>query len=127
MRVDLVRCYVTERLDFHKVVFTDESWFTLDGNDSNKTWCKIGRPILNHRPYKGGSIMVWGAMTYTGRILLRKIEGSLNSEKYCDIMTKDVIPSLKSEMESFLLQQYNAPCHNVHKGTGYRNFKLAAS
>ena len=56
--------------------------------------------------------MVRGAMTHTGRILLRKIEGSQNSEKYCDLMTKDVIPSLKSEMESFLLQQDNAPCHN---------------
>ena len=37
VRVDLVRCYITERIDFHKVVFTDESRFTLDGNDSNKT------------------------------------------------------------------------------------------
>ena len=112
MRVGLVRCYITERIDFHKVVFKDESRFTLDGNDSNKTWSKIGRPILNRRPYKGESIMVWGTMTYTGRILLRKIEGSLNSEKYCDLMTKDFIPSLKSEMEFFLLQQDNAPCHN---------------
>ena len=37
VRVDLVRCYITERIDFHKIVFTDESRFTLDGNNSNKT------------------------------------------------------------------------------------------
>ena len=28
-------------IDFHKVVFTDESRFTLDGNDSNKQGCGV--------------------------------------------------------------------------------------
>ena len=45
-------------------------------------------------------------------IAKKKIEGSLNSEKFCDLLTKDIIPNLKSEMEYFILQQDNAPYHN---------------
>jgi len=110
-RVKMVRSYITQRIDFHKVVFTDESRFSLDGNDNYHTWSKNSRPIVNRRPYKGGSIMVWGAMTYTGQLLLRIIEGNLNSEKYCDLLRDDIFPVLKSSMESFIFQQDNAPCH----------------
>ena len=56
--------------------------------------------------------MIWSAMTHTGELLLRKVEGSLNSENFCNLLTKDIIPSLKSETEYFILQQNNAPCHN---------------
>ena len=113
MRVQITRSYITERIDFHKVVFTDECRFTLDGNDNVKTWSKKNQGIVNRQPYKGGSIMIWSTMTHTGALLLRKVEGSLNSEKFCDLLTKDIIPSLKSEMEYFILQQDNAQCHNI--------------
>ena len=85
------------------MAFTDECRFTLDGNDNVKSWCKKNPEIVNRRLYKGGSIMIWGAMTHRGAFLLIKVEGSLNSEKYCDLPTKDIIPSLKSEMEFFYL------------------------
>ena len=112
MRVQIVKSYITERINFHKVAFTDECRFTLDGNDNVNSWSKKNPEIVNRRPYKGGSIIIWGTMTHTGALLLRKVEGSLNSEKYCDLLTKDIIPSLKSEIESFILQQDNVPCHN---------------
>ena len=66
MRVQIVRSYITELIDFHKVVFTDEIGFTLDGNDNVKTWFKKNKGIVNRQPYKGESIMIWGAMTHTG-------------------------------------------------------------
>ena len=36
----LFQIAITERIDFHKVVSTDEIGFTLDSNDNVKTWCK---------------------------------------------------------------------------------------
>ena len=56
--------------------------------------------------------MVWGAITYTGQLLLRMIEGSLNSEKYCHILTNYIFLSLNATMKSFIFQQNNAPYHN---------------
>ena len=106
LRVEIVWSYITQPIYFHKVVFTDESRFSLDGNDNFKTWA------LKKRPYKGGSIMVWGAITYTGQLLLRRIEGSLNSEKYYRILTNDIFTSLKATIESFIFQHNNALCHN---------------
>ena len=108
-RKKIVRNYITERIDFHKVTFTYQYRLTLDGNDNVKSWSKKNLEIVNRRPYKEGSIMIWDAMTHTDALLIRKVEGSLNSEKYCDLLTKDINPSLKSEMESFILQQDNVP------------------
>jgi len=85
LRVEIVRSYITQRIDFHKVVFTDESRFSLDGNDNFKTWALKSRPVIHRRPYKGGFIMVWGAITYTDQLLL-----SRNSEKYCRLLTNDI-------------------------------------
>ena len=110
-RVKIVRTYITQRIDFHKVVFTDESRFSLDGNDNYHRWSKNSRLVLNRRPYKGGSIMIWGAITYTGQLILRKVEGTLNSEKYCDLLIDDIFPILRSSIDSFIFQQDNAPCH----------------
>ena len=50
-------------------------------------------------------------MTYSGQLLLRKIERTLDSKKYCDLLIEDICPALKSEIESFILQQDNDPCH----------------
>ena len=36
-RVKIVKKYITQRIDFHKVVFTDVSRFSLDGNDNSNT------------------------------------------------------------------------------------------
>jgi len=49
---------------------------------------------------------------YIGQLLLRMIEGLLNSEKYYRLLTNDIFPSLKATIESFIFQQDNAPCHN---------------
>ena len=76
---------ITKKDAGSKVAFTDECRFTLDGNDNVKSWSKKNPEIVNQRPYKGESIIIWGAITHTGALLLRKVEGSLNSEKYCDL------------------------------------------
>ena len=88
--VEIVRSYITQRIDFHKVVFTEEFRFSLDGNNNFKTLVVKIQPIINWWSFKGGSLMVWPAITYTGSLLTRRVEGSLNSEKYCRLLTNDM-------------------------------------
>lgn len=57
---------------WENVIFTDESKFNLHGPDGTKRgWRRPGSQLLEHHVRKvvkfgGGSIMVWGAITYHG-------------------------------------------------------------
>jgi len=43
--------------------------------------------------------------------MLRKIEGTLTFTKYCELLEKDVLPTLKANFEDYRLQQDNARPH----------------
>ena len=52
-------------------------------------------PTVKHG---GGSVMVWGCMSAAGTGVLQFIEGTMNSNMYCDILKQSIIPSLYSNM-----------------------------
>lgn len=110
-RVRIVRNWIRAKLDPDLVVFTDESRFSLDGNDSLRSWMNKNNHILPKRPYRGGSLMVWGAISKSGEIILRRIYGKLNSEKYCNLMETDILPYLNKSIRTYIFQQDNASCH----------------
>ena len=56
-------------------------------------------------------IMVWGCIFWCGLLMLRKIEGTLTSAKYCELLEKDVFPTLKAYFEDYWLQQDNTRPH----------------
>ena len=87
-RVDTVRKMIYEKIDMDQVIFSDECKFTLDGNDGSKTWVTKINKRRRKRRFKGGSVMVWGCITRSGLIILRKVKGSLTSAKYCSSNTK---------------------------------------
>lgn len=114
-RVEIVRGWFCSKLDPDEIVFTDESRFSLDGNDSMLSWTdgnSYSRPL---RPFKGGSIMIWGAIAKTGLVIIRKITGTLNSEKYCNLLEHDVLPILNVKLGPYIFQQDNASCHVSRK------------
>jgi transposase len=111
VRVNQVEQWITDKIDFDKVVFSDESRFTLDGNDSLRSWMNKNTKSQSRRPFQGGSVMVWGCMARCGLLLLRKIEGNINSLSYCKLMEEDVLPSLNEKLGSFIFQQDNARPH----------------
>ena len=58
------------------------------------------------------TVMIWGCVTYHGFRKLQKINGNLNSEKYKEILKRnlpDVINSFHGD--EYVFQQDNAPCH----------------
>lgn len=110
-RVKIVRNWIRTKLDPDLVVFTDESRFSLDGNDSMYSWMDKNDFNLERRPFGGGSVMVWGAILKSGKIILRRIVGTLNSEKYCSLMENDILPLLNNTIRTYIFQQDNASCH----------------
>lgn len=98
-------------MDPDQIIFSDESRFSLDGSDCMYSWTKGNDYFKQMRPFKGGSIMIWGAIAKSGLIIIRKIKGTLNSEKYCKLMENDIIPILNDHLGTYIFQQDNATCH----------------
>lgn len=89
-------------------IFTDESRFELFRHKIRR-WAKV-RPEIGV-PKFGPSLMVWGGISYKGKTKLIMIRGTINSEKYQDIMS-EAEPSIKTLFPRyFTFQQDNAPCH----------------
>jgi len=65
--------------------------------------------------------MVWGCFSKDGTGALEIVEGTMNSEKYINILKKNLLP-LMNECHSFgidIFQQDNAPCHKPKSVTSF--------
>ncbi|GBC31699.2 IS630 family transposase [Rhizophagus irregularis DAOM 181602=DAOM 197198] len=115
--------------DWKKVVWSDESRFTLFQNDGKiRVWrlqeekyninCLV--PTMKHG---GGGIMMWGCFSWYGLGPLVRIDGRINSERYIeDILGYHVVPFLEEfeeENGEYFFQQDNAP---IHTSARTRNF-----
>ena len=116
-RISITRSYIENRIDWTKVVFTDEKYFTLVGNDSYYTWKSKGINYFKARNFlKSTGIMIWGALFYNGTLSFRIVSGTINSEKYIEILKTSLIPMTKlNASHDFVLQQDNCRVHTSHK------------
>jgi transposase len=99
---------------------SDESQFTLFRSDGRiRVWrlpkekydvdCVV--PTVKHG---GGGVMVWGCFTWESLGPLVRAEGTINSQKYIDIMKANLIPfmqGLEGEIVDYEYQQDNASVH----------------
>ena len=79
------------------------------------SWMDKNNFYLPKRPFGGGSLMIWGAIAKSGKIIIRRINGILNSDKYCSMMEKDILPLLNRSVRTYIFQQDNASCHVSRK------------
>ena len=102
------------------VIFTDECKISKYGPDGNKhVWQKPGAQLLDHHviptvKFGGGSVMVWGVITYYGAGKLLFINSSMNSELYVAILELGYAGTLEMhgfDFSSSILQQENDPKH----------------
>ena len=105
--------------DWKRVVWSDESRFTLFRSDGRVwVWRLPGErlmpecvvPTVKHG---GGGAMFWGCFSWYGVGPLVVVPGNLNSEKYCDILDNEMLPTmwrLYGDSEA-LFQDDNATCH----------------
>ncbi len=63
----------------------------------------------------GGSVMVWGCMSAAGTGKLQFIEGTMNANRYCDILKQSMIPSLQRLGRRAVFQHDNDHCLEERK------------
>ena len=95
--------------DWKHVVWSDETKINRFSSDGTK-WCwKSKKEMIKSRnvdatlKFRGGSIMIWRCMTQYGPGLITRIDGSLNGELYCDILSDELIKTLN--FMKFLLKK----------------------
>ena len=106
--------------EWRSVIFSDEKKFNLDGPDGNKRyWHDLNKNkrVYSRRPSGGGGIMVWGAISWNGKLELKEISGRMNAEGYVHMLAN---ANLKQEGErlaglNWKFQQDNAPCHSSRR------------
>jgi len=72
--------------------------------------------------YGGGSIMVWGCMTWDGSSFLAKIDSGLDSELYIRILQDELLNTIdwyNIDPEQFIFQQDNDPKHTAKAVKSY--------
>lgn len=98
-------------------MWSDESRFTLDFNDGRIRVHRLPGErfaeccVKEHDRYGGGSVMIWAAMWFGGRTAAVKISGTLNGERYKNIIQTIVVPTASSQDLTF--QDDNATPHRA--------------
>ena len=108
------------RAQWRRVLFTDESRFGLHNVDGRlRVWRRTGerfaqncvQPVVQ---YRGGSVMVWGGISETGKTDLVHIQGNLNGQRYRDeVVQPHVLPYAQRIGQGFVLQDDNARPHRA--------------
>jgi len=114
-RLEWARDHMSWTSEWHKVIFSDEKKFNLDGPDGYKYyWHDLRREQqwVSKSVAGGGSVMVWGAIGYNERSNLVIIDGNLNAKKYIDILQQNLlIFATRNAVEDYIFQQDNCPAH----------------
>jgi transposase len=112
-RVRICRSWLKDRINWKKVVFTDDKRWNLDGPDCWYSYVRLGKRVVrNKRQGGGGSIMFWGILLPDGRVMVRRILGIQNSTKYKELLSSFAVPNLRRNLkDKFVLQQDNCSVH----------------
>lgn len=126
-RLAWARRHVTwTRQQWGRVLFSDESRFTLSFNDGRaRVWRRQGErfsdaTVREHNRYGGGSVMVWGGMSLGTRTPLLPVYGILNGVRYRDEVLRPVaLPALANLGQGAIFQDDNAPAHRARLVTNF--------
>lgn len=115
-RMDFARKSIKDKLDWEKVVWTDEKKFNLDGPDGFRDyWHDIRKEevIFSRRQQGGGSVMIWAAIGWDFKSDITFVEGKADSVRYQKVVEEHV-HKIKQHFEhrEWLFQQDNAPVHS---------------
>lgn len=109
-----------------RVLFTDESRFKLHFNDGRIPVYRrqgeryVDANVVEHDHFGGGSVMVWGGISMTGRTDLVVVDGNLTGQRYRDeILAPVVLPFLRAMPGQAVLQDDNARPHRARIVTAW--------
>lgn len=130
-RLDFARNHLQWTDEWKKVIFSDEKKFNLDGPDCYSCYwhdLKATEVTRAKRNFGGGSVMVWGAFYYGGKLPICFITTRMNSKDYTEVL-EDVLLTFLDEHsdEEFIFQQDNAAIHASRETTRWfaeRNIEI---
>ena len=114
------------RNQWNNVVFSDESRYLLERVDGRqRVYRRRGErysdacvPEVDR--YGGGSVMVWGAISFCHRTRLVIVPGNLTGVRYRDeILAPVVVPLMNANRALTLFEQDNARCHTARVCSTY--------
>ena len=112
--------------DWKKVIWSDESKFNLSNSDGKEYYWTNKPGHLNKdsvkqtKKYGGGCIMVWCCMTWEGLGYSCKIDTTLDGELYSQILTGELMESIKYygyHKADIIFQHDNDPKHKSKDAT----------
>jgi transposase len=110
--------------DWMKVIWSDETKINRLGSDGRIwVWKKPGEPLSDRLvegtvKHGGGSVMVWGCMSWDGVGYATKIDGTMDGDLYISIMEDELQDSIEfwgKTKEDIIFQQDNDPKHTCKK------------
>ena len=110
--------------DWAHVIWSDETKINRLTSDAWKWAYKKAGDNLSEclvegtRKFGGGSLMIWGCMTWDGPGYATKIDGRMDADLYCQIMEDELQKSLAfygKTVEDVIFQQDNDPKHTSKK------------
>ena len=119
-RLEWAEEYKSKPIEFwKKVIWSDESRFTLNFSDKPQLIRRPKDASLSPKYIKPSlkfpkSIMVWGCFNSESTLSITLINGTLNSEKYINIIENNLMTCKNFDKET-IFQQDNAPCHTSKK------------
>lgn len=108
--------------DWKKVWFSNESKFNLFGSDGRQYCRRRDGEALEDRNVKktvkhgGGSLMVWGCISWNGTGRLVRVHGKMDRYQYCDILEEGLLRTLHDRglrSSDIIFQQDNDPKHTA--------------
>lgn len=127
--------------DWSRIIWSDETKINrLCSDGINYVWIHEKENQLHHRTnptvkFGGGSIMIWGSMTYSGVGKVAKIDGKMDANLYCEILRRNLLPTIDAcsilpefpARDKLIFQQDNDPKHTSSKAKKFfqeNNIKL---
>ncbi|KAG1135083.1 hypothetical protein G6F38_013065 [Rhizopus arrhizus] len=123
-RYEFARAHLSWTIDdWKKVIFSDETKVNRIGSDGLQwTWTngdKLKDFQVQHMiKHGGGSLMLWGCLTWYGVGYLSNIKGSINSDFYIGILEDELMKTIDwydLQKEDIIFQQDNASIHTAKK------------
>ncbi|KAG1388229.1 hypothetical protein G6F60_013795 [Rhizopus arrhizus] len=123
-RYEFARAHLSWTIDdWKKVVFSDETKVNRIGSDGLQwTWTNGDKlkvfQVQHIIKHGGGSLMLWGCLTWYGVGYLSNIKGSVNSDFYIGILEDELMKTIdwyELQNEDIVFQQDNASTHTAKK------------
>ncbi len=88
-----------------------EEWMPCAPDQRRKGSSRLQKPVQ-----KPGSVMVWGCVSALGKGNLHFCDGTINAEKYIEILEHNMLPSRRHLFQGrpCIFQQDNAKPHSAH-------------